>query len=200
MPMAVGDTAPIESVWVVLPWSGNVSWSRYPSLTGLPSALVRMRSPVPGFARLPSAFDRRHPPSRSTNGAEYSPEKHAALNAPPPGSAPAGSPPGSAPSAAPAPRMNLTRLVDVVPRTIESSTTTTRWPARTSRTRRRTRGMTLLTRQLAPGPEGVPIEIYCFSNDTAVGQLRGVPGGHLRPPDRDAARVRVEGVPGAGWE
>lgn len=27
--------------------------------------------------------------------------------------------------------------------------------------------MTLLVRQLAPGPEGVPIEIYCFSNDTA---------------------------------
>ena len=33
-----------------------------------------------------------------------------------------------------------------------------------------------------------------------VGQLRGVPGGHLRPPDRDAARVRAEGVPGAGGE
>lgn len=29
------------------------------------------------------------------------------------------------------------------------------------------KGMTLLVRQLAPGPEGVPIEIYCFSNDTA---------------------------------
>lgn len=28
-------------------------------------------------------------------------------------------------------------------------------------------GMTLLTRQLAPGPQGVGIEIYCFSNDTA---------------------------------
>ena len=27
--------------------------------------------------------------------------------------------------------------------------------------------MTLLVRQLPPGPEGVPIEIYCFSNDTA---------------------------------
>ncbi len=28
-------------------------------------------------------------------------------------------------------------------------------------------GHTLLVRQLAPGPEGVPIEIYCFSKDTA---------------------------------
>lgn len=27
--------------------------------------------------------------------------------------------------------------------------------------------MTLLARQLAPGPQGVPIEVYCFSNDTA---------------------------------
>ena len=27
-------------------------------------------------------------------------------------------------------------------------------------------GMTLLVRQLDPGPQGVPIEIYCFSNDT----------------------------------
>jgi miniconductance mechanosensitive channel len=26
--------------------------------------------------------------------------------------------------------------------------------------------MTLLVRQLEPGPQGVPIEIYCFSNDT----------------------------------
>ena len=35
------------------------------------------------------------------------------------------------------------------------------------------KGMTLLTRQLAPGPEGVPIEIYCFSNDTAWRTTRG---------------------------
>ena len=27
-------------------------------------------------------------------------------------------------------------------------------------------GMTLLVRQLAPGPQGMPLEIYCFSNDT----------------------------------
>ena len=26
--------------------------------------------------------------------------------------------------------------------------------------------MTLMVRQLAPGPHGAPIEIYCFSNDT----------------------------------
>ena len=28
------------------------------------------------------------------------------------------------------------------------------------------KGMTLMVRQLAPGPHGAPIEIYCFSNDT----------------------------------
>ncbi len=28
-------------------------------------------------------------------------------------------------------------------------------------------GMTMLVRQLQPGPQGLPIEIYCFSNDTA---------------------------------
>jgi miniconductance mechanosensitive channel len=27
--------------------------------------------------------------------------------------------------------------------------------------------MTLIVRQLQPGPDGLPIEIYCFSNDTA---------------------------------
>lgn len=35
------------------------------------------------------------------------------------------------------------------------------------------KGMTLLTRQLAPGPEGVPIEVYCFSNDTAWARYEG---------------------------
>ena len=35
------------------------------------------------------------------------------------------------------------------------------------------KGMTLLTRQLAPGPEGVPIEVYCFSNDTAWASYEG---------------------------
>ena len=33
--------------------------------------------------------------------------------------------------------------------------------------------MTLLTRQLAPGPEGVPIEIYCFANDTVWASYEG---------------------------
>ncbi len=28
-------------------------------------------------------------------------------------------------------------------------------------------GMTLLVRQLEPGPKGLPLEIYCFSRDTA---------------------------------
>ena len=28
------------------------------------------------------------------------------------------------------------------------------------------KGMTLMVRQLAPGPHGAPIEVYCFSNDT----------------------------------
>jgi miniconductance mechanosensitive channel len=34
--------------------------------------------------------------------------------------------------------------------------------------------MTLLVRQLAPTPKGVPIEIYCFTNDTQWGVYEGV--------------------------
>jgi miniconductance mechanosensitive channel len=29
------------------------------------------------------------------------------------------------------------------------------------------KNMTLIVRQLAPGPEGLPLEIYCFTNTTA---------------------------------
>ncbi len=36
--------------------------------------------------------------------------------------------------------------------------------------------MTLLVRQLAPGPQGVPIEIYCFSNDTAWANFESFQG------------------------
>ncbi len=35
------------------------------------------------------------------------------------------------------------------------------------------KNMTLLARQLEPGPQGVPIEIYCFSNDTAWANYEG---------------------------
>ncbi len=34
--------------------------------------------------------------------------------------------------------------------------------------------MTLLVRQLQPGPQGLPLEIYCFSNDTAWANYEGV--------------------------
>ena len=34
--------------------------------------------------------------------------------------------------------------------------------------------MTVLARQLAPGPQGVPIEIYCFSSDTAWANYEGL--------------------------
>ena len=34
--------------------------------------------------------------------------------------------------------------------------------------------MTVLARQLEPGPKGVPIEIYCFSNDTAWANYEGL--------------------------
>ncbi len=37
-------------------------------------------------------------------------------------------------------------------------------------------GMTLLVRQLAPGPQGVPIEIYCFSNNTDWGNYEALQG------------------------
>jgi miniconductance mechanosensitive channel len=35
-------------------------------------------------------------------------------------------------------------------------------------------GMTLLVRQLAPGPEGLPLEVYCFSKDTAWAVYEGL--------------------------
>jgi miniconductance mechanosensitive channel len=34
--------------------------------------------------------------------------------------------------------------------------------------------MTLLVRQLAPAPEGLPIEIYCFTRDTAWGRYEAI--------------------------
>ena len=36
--------------------------------------------------------------------------------------------------------------------------------------------MTLLVRQLAPSPQGLPIEIYCFTNDTAWARYEGIQG------------------------
>jgi len=36
--------------------------------------------------------------------------------------------------------------------------------------------MTLLVRQLAPTPKGIPIEIYCFTNDTAWANYEGIQG------------------------
>ncbi|MBT8083271.1 MAG: mechanosensitive ion channel family protein [Gammaproteobacteria bacterium] len=36
------------------------------------------------------------------------------------------------------------------------------------------RGMTLLVRQLAPGPEGLPLEIYCFTNTTVWGEYEDI--------------------------
>jgi miniconductance mechanosensitive channel len=34
--------------------------------------------------------------------------------------------------------------------------------------------MTLLVRQLQPGPQGLPLEIYCFSNDTDWGKYEAL--------------------------
>ncbi|MEJ2204261.1 MAG: mechanosensitive ion channel [Gemmatimonadota bacterium] len=34
--------------------------------------------------------------------------------------------------------------------------------------------LTLLVRQLAPGPQGLPLEIYCFTNDTAWASYEGI--------------------------
>jgi miniconductance mechanosensitive channel len=36
------------------------------------------------------------------------------------------------------------------------------------------KGMTLMVRQLASGPEGLPLEIYCFTNTTAWVQYEGI--------------------------
>ena len=38
------------------------------------------------------------------------------------------------------------------------------------------KGMTLLVRQLAPGPQGLPLEIYCFTNTTAWADYEGIQG------------------------
>jgi miniconductance mechanosensitive channel len=35
-------------------------------------------------------------------------------------------------------------------------------------------GMTLLVRQLSPGPEGLPLEIYCFTNTTEWGAYEDI--------------------------
>ncbi len=37
-------------------------------------------------------------------------------------------------------------------------------------------GMTLLVRQLAPSPKGLPLEIYCFTNTTAWANYEGIQG------------------------
>jgi miniconductance mechanosensitive channel len=73
--------------------------------------------------------------------------------------------------------------------------------------------MTLLVRQLAPTPQGLPIEIYCFTNDTAWAHYEGIQGDifdHLiavlpefgleafqEPAGRDFARLGSSGA-GAG--
>ncbi len=73
--------------------------------------------------------------------------------------------------------------------------------------------MTILARQLAPGPEGVPIEVYCFSNDTAWAKFEGLQGDifdHLiavlpefglrafqAPAGRDFAKAVSSPLPGA---
>jgi miniconductance mechanosensitive channel len=36
------------------------------------------------------------------------------------------------------------------------------------------KGMTLMVRQLAPGPEGLPLEIYCFTNTTVWTEYEGI--------------------------
>jgi len=35
-------------------------------------------------------------------------------------------------------------------------------------------GLTLMVRQLSPGPQGLPVEVYCFSNDTAWETYEGI--------------------------
>ena len=38
------------------------------------------------------------------------------------------------------------------------------------------KNMTLLVRQLASGPQGLPLEIYCFTNTTVWGEYEGIQG------------------------
>jgi miniconductance mechanosensitive channel len=67
--------------------------------------------------------------------------------------------------------------------------------------------MTLLVRQLAPAPQGLPLEVYCFTNDTAWANYEDIQGDifdHLlailrdfglevfqQPAGRDLARMTV---------
>ena len=52
--------------------------------------------------------------------------------------------------------------------------------------------MTLMVRQLAQGPHGVPIEVYCLLllQRNGVGRIRSLPIGSLQPPLRGPARLR----------
>ncbi len=71
-------------------------------------------------------------------------------------------------------------------------------------------GMTVLARQLAPGPEGVPLELYCFTADTAWAEYERIQGDlfdHLmailpefglrayqKPAGTDVAVARADGA------
>lgn len=72
-------------------------------------------------------------------------------------------------------------------------------------------GMTIMVRQLPPAPEGLPLEIYCFTNTTAWGIYEGIqsdifdhlyailPEFDLRvfqnPSGRDLQAISLQGIP-----
>ena len=57
--------------------------------------------------------------------------------------------------------------------------------------------MTLIVRQLDAKGEGIPLELYCFTEDHGLERVRRHPLGHLRSPVRDPARVRLAPLPEA---
>ena len=56
--------------------------------------------------------------------------------------------------------------------------------------------MTVLARQLEPGPKGVPIEIYCFSSDTAWANYEGLQADLFDHLIAILPEFGAEGVPG----
>ena len=52
-----------------------------------------------------------------------------------------------------------------------------------------------MVRMLQPTPEGIPVEVYCFTRETDWVAYEAVQGGCFRPPVRRPSRLRPAGLP-----
>ena len=52
-----------------------------------------------------------------------------------------------------------------------------------------------MVRMLQPTPEGIPVEVYCFTRETDWVAYEAVQGGCFRPPVRCPSRLRSAGLP-----